>query len=157
MAFCFLSPPRPLTLWGCSLTRLAVSKLSSMTPLHLLLSFLPLLLSTEIKAHTVEAFTSSPKNSPPTKEVRLPPGPGPGWMEDAGVWMSSREGKGLLFTQPHKEPVCWAHGEQGTYPALHPLQKDSFPYNFSSSVFGGWGRGGGLQRIKGKKRKEVKG
>lgn len=146
--------PRLLTLWGCCLTSLAVSTLSSVTPLHSLLSFLPLLLSTEIKAHTVEAFISSPKNSPGQKRSDFPPEPSPGWMGDAGVWMSSREGKELLFTQPHKGPVCWAHGEQRTYPALHPLQGDSFPYNFSSSVLC-W-RGEGVTENKAEKGKKKK-
>ncbi len=51
------------------------------------------------------------------------------------MWMRSRGGKGPPSAQPHKGPVCWAHDEQGTYPAVHPPHRESFPQDFSSSFF----------------------
>lgn len=57
-------------------------------------------------------------------------------MGASGVWMRSRGGKGPPSTQPHKGPVCWAHDEQGTYPAIHPPRRVPFPQDFSSYFFG---------------------
>lgn len=156
VAFSFLSPPRPLALWGCCLTRLSVSKLSSTTPLCLPLAcsfslFAPLLLSTEIKAHTVAAFTISPKNSPRQKRSDFPLSPaqaewetlGCGWAAERGRGCSSHSHikslcAGLTLSMGHTQPFILCKGSH-SHTFFHPQS---------------WG--GFVQRIKGK-RKEVKG
>lgn len=73
--FIFLSPSHPLLVLVnkavCVQTLLWYSPPSPSCPFPL--SFLPLLFSGEIKAHTVTALTISPKNPPLQKSSKLPP------------------------------------------------------------------------------------
>lgn len=65
------------------------------------------------------------------------------------MWMGGSGGKGPPSIQPHKEPVCQAHDEQRTYPAVHPPHRESFPQDFSSLFF--WVRNSACWKKKKKK------
>lgn len=151
--FCFLSFPRSITLWGCCLTRLAVSKLSSVSLLHLHLSFLPLRLSTEIKAHTVEAFTSSPKNSPRQKRSDFPPSLARAEWEMLGCGWAAERGRGCS-SHSHIKGLCAGLTVSRGATQHFILCKGSHPHTIFHPPVLGWG--GGVTENKEEKARKLK-
>lgn len=94
--FIFLSPSHPLLVLVnkavCVQTLLWYSPPSPSCPFPL--SFLPLLFSGEIKAHTVTALTISPKNPPLQKSSKLPPSQAWAEWETLGCGWEAEKGRG---------------------------------------------------------------